>query len=77
MESLTAFTPKEVSSVVQQQVSSVTQHPADPVAIGRTEKGANILQQSLSDPDLIRAANEIYQDPGKLKDVLTNLGLIA
>ena len=73
-----AFTRAEVPSVVRQQLNSVTNKAGDPVAIakavGRAEKGANILEQSLGDSDLLQAASEIYSNPGSLDDVLTNYG---
>ncbi|UMZ73689.1 hypothetical protein [Natranaerofaba carboxydovora] len=75
----TAFTPEEVKSVLNQQIRSVTTNPNDPLvvakALGRAEKGANVLQQSLNNPDLIRAANEINQNPGRLNEVIETYGL--
>jgi len=54
LDDATAISPKEVPSIVKQQVSSLSSSPNDPLtvakALGRTEKGAKLLGGSLKDP---------------------------
>ncbi|RQD72754.1 MAG: hypothetical protein D5R97_10485 [Candidatus Syntrophonatronum acetioxidans] len=73
-----SFTPDEVPSVVEQQVKSISKNIDDPLSVakslGRAEKAANVASQSLNDPDLVRAAGEIYENPGNMNNVLTEYG---
>lgn len=78
LDDATAISPKEVPSIVKQQVSSLSSSPNDPLtvakALGRTEKGAKLLGGSLKDPKLTQAATEIYEDPGRTAVVLKKYG---
>ncbi|NLM79122.1 MAG: hypothetical protein GX173_13760 [Ruminococcaceae bacterium] len=74
----TAVSPREVPSIVREQVASLNQNPGDPLtvakALGRTEKGANLLGNSLKNPKLTQAASEIYEDPGRTTAILKKYG---
>jgi hypothetical protein len=78
LDDTTKISPKEVPSIVKQQVSSLSSSPNDPLtvakALGRTEKGAKLLGGSLKDPKLTQAASEIYEDPGRTAAVLKKYG---
>jgi len=73
-----SFTPDEVPSVVQQQVKNISKNIDDPLSVaksvGRAEKAANVASQSLNDPDLVRVAREIYENPGNMNNALTEYG---
>jgi hypothetical protein len=76
----TRIPPSEVPSVLNQQTHSVAAHPDDPMtiakAVGRSEKTANTVGESLGDSRLIQASKEIYEDPGKMDDVLRHYGYV-
>jgi len=78
LDDATAVPPKEVPSIINQQLQAIDKYPSDPLtiakAVGRTEKGARLLVDSLNDPKLTQAAAEIYDNPGSMTDVLKKFG---
>ncbi|NCA98585.1 MAG: hypothetical protein EOM70_04315 [Clostridia bacterium] len=78
LDNPTAVPPREVPSIIHQQMQSISKNPSDPLtiakAVGRTEKGANLLVDSLQDPKLTRAASEIYENPGRTSEILKKFG---
>ena len=79
-EDPTKIPPREIPSVLEQQTDSLGRHPDDPLtvakALGRTEKIANTVGESLGDPRLTQAAKEIYENPGNMDQVLKNHGFV-
>ena len=76
----TSIPPSEVPSVMSQQANALEKHGDDPLyvakAVGRSEKIANTVGESLGDQRLTQAAKEIYSDPGKMNDVLKKYGYV-
>ena len=80
-EEPSSIPPSEIPSVMKQQTDAldpVKGHPDDPVtvakAVARTEKVANTVGESLKDPNLQKAADEIYKNPGRTDAVLRKYG---
>jgi len=79
-EDPTKIPPSEIPSVLEQQNASIAKHPDDPLtiakAVGRTEKVANTVGESLGDQRLTQAAKEMYDNPGNTDQVLKKYGYV-
>ncbi len=79
-EDATKIPPSEIPSVLEQQTASIGKHPDDPLtiakAVGRTEKVANVVGESLGDPRLTQTAREIYENPGRMDEILKKNGFV-
>ncbi|MEW6757615.1 MAG: hypothetical protein AB1347_05285, partial [Acidobacteriota bacterium] len=79
-EDATRIPPSEIPSVLEQQTASIGKHPDDPLtiakAVGRTEKVANVVGESLGDPRLTQTAREIYENPGRMDEILKKNGFV-
>lgn len=79
-EDPTKIPRSEVPSVLEQQTASIGKHPDDPLtiakAVGRTEKIANVAGDSLGDPRLTQTAREIYENPGRMNEILKRNGFV-
>jgi len=79
-EDPTRIPRSEVPSVLEQQTASIAKHPDDPLtiakAVGRTEKIANVAGDSLGDPRLTQTAREIYENPGRMNEILKKNGFV-
>ena len=79
-EDPTRIPPREIPSVLEQQTDSLGKHPNDPLtvakAVGRTEKVANVVGESLGDQRLTQAAKEIYENPGQMDEILKSHGFV-
>lgn len=82
----TKIPPREIPSVLEQQTDSLGKHPNDPLTVakvvGRTEKMANVVGESLGDQRLTKAAKEIYDNvdahgnPVTMDQVLKKYGYV-
>lgn len=76
----TRIPPSEIPSVLNQQNKSIASHPDDPLtiakAVGRTEKIAATAGESLGDPRLTQTAREIYENPGRMNEILKQNGYV-
>jgi hypothetical protein len=85
-EDPTRIPPREIPSVLEQQTDALGRHPDDPLtvakAVGRTEKMANVVGESLGDQRLTKAAKEIYDNvdahgnPVNMDQVLKKYGYV-